>query len=88
MVIAIIAVLAALLLPALNRAQEKARSATCLSNLRQLGVALRLYADDFGTHPMLIVPGEAYPANVQPGTDPDNYPSEWFEMLYPYTRNR
>lgn len=45
-VIAIIAVLIAILLPALNRAREAAHSTACLSNLRQMGVAVVLYAHD------------------------------------------
>lgn len=45
-VIAIIALLAALLLPALGRTKANARNAACGNNLRQLGIATRLYSDD------------------------------------------
>lgn len=46
-VIAIIAILAAMLLPALMSARDKARQATCMSNLRQIGICFMLYADAF-----------------------------------------
>ena len=46
-VITIIALLAALLLPVLRDARKKASQATCYSNLRQLGVAVVMYADDY-----------------------------------------
>jgi prepilin-type N-terminal cleavage/methylation domain-containing protein/prepilin-type processing-associated H-X9-DG protein len=46
-VIAIIGILAAMLLPALNRAREKANAAACTSNLKQIGVAIQMYEDDF-----------------------------------------
>jgi len=46
-VIAIIAILAAILLPALARAKMRAQSIDCISNFKQMGMALHMYADDF-----------------------------------------
>jgi prepilin-type N-terminal cleavage/methylation domain-containing protein/prepilin-type processing-associated H-X9-DG protein len=46
-VIAIIAVLAAILFPVYSRVREKSRQSSCLSNLRQIGIALRSYIEDY-----------------------------------------
>ena len=62
-VIAIIAILAAILFPVFARARESARRSNCLSNLKQIGVAFQLYAQDYDeTYPsglVLAVPGPA-----------------------------
>jgi len=65
-VIAIIAVLAALLLPALGRSKAQAYNAACINNLRQLGIATRLYSDD---HRQRLPSAEILP--TQP-IDPQN----------------
>lgn len=75
-VIAIISILAALLLPALQRAREQGYTAVCKSNLRQLGAAMRMYVDDYHVYPPLEF-------NDQ---DSSNAPSRaWSERLEGYT---
>jgi prepilin-type N-terminal cleavage/methylation domain-containing protein/prepilin-type processing-associated H-X9-DG protein len=71
-VIAIIAILAALLLPALNRAKSAAQSAICISNLRQVDLAVRLYVEQYKFYPAAELwwtqlepfAGAKWPANI------------------------
>ena len=77
-VIAIIGILAAMLLPALNRAREKANAVSCLGNMRQWGLALGMYADDWNDY--MPYEGSGY-------TDPIDKSynlGAWYNVLSPY----
>ncbi len=77
-VIAIIAILAAILLPVFARAREKARQASCLSNLRQIGVAVICYTDDHD---------EAFPpSGYYAPSDWTTVYTYWQNLLQPYAR--
>ena len=83
-VIAIIAILASILFPVFARAREKARQTSCLSNVKQIGLAAIMYAQDYDeTLPMMWYPLVHIPGG-QTGTS--NY-FTWAEALYPYIRN-
>ena len=75
-VIAIIGILAAMLLPALNKAREKANAVSCLGNMKQWGLAIGMYADDWDVN----MPYEGVNADIC--QDKNNY--AWFNILAPY----
>ncbi|HLK55647.1 MAG TPA: DUF1559 domain-containing protein [Chthonomonadaceae bacterium] len=77
-VIAIIAILAAILFPVFAQAREKARAISCLSNLKQLGIAYRMYAEDYDE---MVLPDYEY-------IDPGHTEILWYpDILYPYVKN-
>src|SRR5215216_6162625 len=75
-VIAIIAVLAAILFPVFAQAREKARQTACLSNAKQIGTAVMLYAQDYDDHPPLWF-----------WEVPKVGPVYWHYWLKPYVKN-
>ena len=79
-VIAIIAILAGMLLPALNKAREKARISTCMGNLRQIGVDLGGYETDNDN-----LPPDSHDISGGGSKWAPNY--SWFTMLYAYSHN-
>jgi prepilin-type N-terminal cleavage/methylation domain-containing protein/prepilin-type processing-associated H-X9-DG protein len=58
-VIAVIGILATILIPSLKRAKGSAKAAECKSNLRQIGIGLRLYVDEFDKYPA-VNPGDGW----------------------------
>jgi len=79
-VIAIIAILAAILFPVFAQAREKARQASCASNLHQLGLAQVMYSQDFDETVMPV-------AVVVPPTEA-NGEARWPQVIAPYLKQR
>jgi prepilin-type N-terminal cleavage/methylation domain-containing protein len=84
-VIAIIAILAAILFPVFARAREKARQTSCLSNVKQIGLALSMYVQDYD---------ESFPHRAAPSGGTVTYPNGstsgtmyWYMAIYPYINN-
>ena len=86
-VIAIIAILAAILFPVFAQAREKARSISCLSNTKQMGLAFMMYAQDND---------ELFPSVGYDAPDPRIVPPDptklvrfpWSDAIQPYSKNR
>jgi len=79
-VIAIIAILASILFPVFSRARAKARQTSCLSNMKQLGLAEQMYSQDYDE--MLTI---ATPSWTPGPTDQD---VTWDQALLPYMKNQ
>ncbi len=77
-VIAIIAILAAILFPVFAKAREKARQSTCQSNLKQIGVGIMQYAQDYDE---MLPPNYNY---CPPGSTNLLW---WEDLIQPYTKN-
>jgi len=76
-VIAIIAILAAILFPVFAQARENARTISCASNMKQLGLGFKMYIQDYD---------ETYPVN-NGVTRTAVFTSEWQNVIYPYIKN-
>src|SRR5205814_8184608 len=83
-VIAIIAILASMLLPALSKAKAKAQQTACLSNLKEIGIALSLYLDDFDNY----YPYVSVDATVLDPNDTSGNKMLWTKALGPYLPKR
>jgi prepilin-type N-terminal cleavage/methylation domain-containing protein len=91
-VIAIIAILAAILFPVFAQARDKARQATCLSNLKQVGLGLAMYNQDYDEKmPSVCSWGKAWnhgsAATLCPPLEKAKVPAYFQDFLVPYVKN-
>jgi prepilin-type N-terminal cleavage/methylation domain-containing protein/prepilin-type processing-associated H-X9-DG protein len=93
-VIAIIAILAAILFPVFAQAREKARQASCISNLKQIGLGWAMYAQDYDeigtpswTKSNLAPDGSTIDPNFQAVYTGTTFGTYWPDEVYPYVKN-
>ena len=79
-VISIIAILAAMLLPALSKAQESGRSNNCLSNEKQIGLGILAYTMDFGGY---FIP-TSDTSHLGTYNSTKAFKNNWLQILYKY----
>jgi prepilin-type N-terminal cleavage/methylation domain-containing protein/prepilin-type processing-associated H-X9-DG protein len=81
-VIAIIAILAAILFPVFAQAREKARQTSCLSNVKQIGLGILMYVQDYDE---VFPPANRYYDGDSAGNDP--WTTSWAVVTQPYAKN-
>ena len=81
-VIAIIAILASLLLPALSKAKQTAWVTSCISNLKQVGLGMKMFADD--NEDRFPQSGDAIAWNF---ADPNSPSNGWMQQIHAYVQN-
>ena len=88
-VIAIIAILAAILFPVFARARENARRASCMSNLKQIGLGTMMYVQDYDEMypPRATKSGSPPPSGFYTGSTSAPYTWYWPALMYPYTKS-
>lgn len=98
-VIAIISILAAILFPVFARARENARRASCMSNLKQIGLGMMMYVQDYDErYPQMeyygaftkqtdpAKPGALFMVNRWTSNPRDHYMT-WMDFIYPYVKS-
>jgi prepilin-type N-terminal cleavage/methylation domain-containing protein/prepilin-type processing-associated H-X9-DG protein len=87
-VIAIIAILAAILFPVFAQARDRARAATCLSNIKQLSLGVGMYVQDYD-ETLLSYPGFGHCdfRYICSTTQQPRAPLDWWDIVLPYTKN-
>ncbi len=87
-VVAIIGLLAAILFPAFNRVRALGRRTTCASNLKQIGIALEQYAQDYRSYPVMDAAGTMGSTGANPGgLLKDSHCGAWPDKVLPYLKS-